>query len=454
MSDIRTTRTKINIVVSYLNQIVALICGFVVPGALLNAFGSEVYGACSSITQFLSYIALLEGGIGGVARAALYKPLAENDMGDISAILSEIRRFFNIILLVFGGYVLILACSFHSIAHTDALDWLTTFLLVVVISFSTFAQYFIGISNSILIQAAQRAYVTNWINLLATMLNAVAVVLLVTQGCSILTVKLVSSLIYVIKPILYWLYVQRVYHPVKVHKSSTTYLTQKWSGLGQHFAYFLHGNTDVVLLTIFADLKAVAVYSVYNMVVSRIQNFAVPFISGMEALFGDMLAKKEYPALHKAFETYEMIVSLTTVILFSVTAVLIVPFVRIYTRGISDADYEAPVFALILLVSAVLYCLRMPYHSIVIAAGHFKQTEMASYGEAVINMGVSVLLVSRLGLVGVAIGTTAAVLFRFLYYVWYLSGHIFDRPVRLFIKRFMIDAAVYSFLPGGGDSDG
>ena len=31
----------------------------------------------SSITRFLGYIVLLEAGVGGVVRAALYKPLAE-----------------------------------------------------------------------------------------------------------------------------------------------------------------------------------------------------------------------------------------------------------------------------------------------------------------------------------------------------------------------------------------
>ena len=41
------------------------------------AYGSDVNGLVSSITQFLGYIALVEGGVGGVIRAALYKPLAK-----------------------------------------------------------------------------------------------------------------------------------------------------------------------------------------------------------------------------------------------------------------------------------------------------------------------------------------------------------------------------------------
>lgn len=444
MSDIRKTRAKKNIMTSLLGQAVSLCCGLVVPGVLLGAFGSEVYGACASITQFLSYITLLEGGIGGIARAALYKPLAENDIDSVSAILSEVRRFFQVILGVFGCYVLVLACSFRSISQAETLDWLTTFLLVIIISFSTFAEYYIGISNLLLLNAAQRSYIVSWTNIITILTNAVSVVVLVSLGCDILTVKLVSSLIYVIKPVIYWLYVRRTWHTSRVADKSKTYLTQKWSGLGQHLAYFLHSNTDVVILTCFADLKAVAVYSVYNMIVTHIQNLALSFASGMEAVFGDMLAKEEYSRLHRTFDSYETLLSLICTILFSVTAVLIVPFVKIYTSGISDADYHAPVFGALLILSALLYCLRLPYHTMVIAAGHFKQTELASYGEAAINVAVSIALVSQMGLVGVAIGTLAATAFRFLYYVFYLANHIFNRNAVFFVKRFLVNALSFA----------
>lgn len=450
MADFRTSRAKENIATSLLGQFISLACGFVVPGVLLGAFGSEIYGACSSITQFLSYITLLEGGVGGVARAALYKPLAENDTHSISAILSEVRRFFRLILGIFGIYVLILACCFQNISHTEALNWLSSFLLVIVISLSTFVEYYIGISNLLLLNAAQRSYIVSWSNILATIINTVAVVVLVRLNCNIITVKLVSSLIYVVKPIVYWLYVRRTWHPARVADKSKVYLPQKWNGLGQHLAYFLHSNTDVVILTCFADLKAVAVYSVYNMVVSHIQNLALSFSSGMEAVFGDMLAKGEYPQLHRTFDSYETLLSLICTILFSETVVLIVPFIQIYTSGISDADYYAPLFGTLLSLSALLYCLRIPYHNMVIAAGHFKQTELASYGEAAINVVLSMLLVSRMGLVGVAIGTLAATAFRFLYYVFYLENHIFNRNKGLFGKRLFVNTLSFTVSWGMG----
>jgi O-antigen/teichoic acid export membrane protein len=166
----------------------------------------------------------------------------------------------------------------------------------------------------------------------------------------------------------------------------------------------------------------------------------------MEALFGDMLAKGEQERLHKTFGLYETIISVMSLLLFATTAVLIIPFVRIYTAGITDADYHEPVFALLLILSSVLYCFRMPYHSLVVAAGHFKQTRVAAYGEAVVNVVLSVLLVSHFGLVGVAIGTIAATAFRFIYYVIYLSKKIFCRRISLFIKRLLVNLITFAVI--------
>ena len=75
----RISQTKLNIACSVLLQLVTGICGLILPRFVLRNFGSEVNGLVASVTQLLSYAVLLEGGIGGVMKAALYKPLANED---------------------------------------------------------------------------------------------------------------------------------------------------------------------------------------------------------------------------------------------------------------------------------------------------------------------------------------------------------------------------------------
>lgn len=446
LSDTRAKRAKLNIVVSLGCQALVLLCGLIVPRLMIGQFGSEAYGATASISQFLAYISLLEGGIGGVARAALYKPLAEGNMQVISEIVSEIKRFFRVIAFIFVGYVLILACFFQSISHIQCFDWFSTFLLVIVISISTFAQYFIGISYSVLLQADQRTYITSIINISTTILNTVMIVILIYLNSSLILVKFISSCVFVLRPIMMWLYIQKHYSLVKAEAKKKNFLSQKWNGLSQHIAFFLYSNTDIAVLTLLANLKAVAVYSVYYMVVSQIENFTASFSTGMEAVFGDMLAKYEMDTLHRTFGYYETLISVIATILFSVTAVLIIPFVRIYTVGVTDANYIASTFSILLILASLVACLRKPYHNIVIAAGHFKETQFAAYGEAIINIVLSVCLVIKFGLIGVAIGTLVATTFRFLYYAVYLTNHIFNRKIGLFIRRTAVNIGTYAVI--------
>lgn len=446
MNNQREKRAKLNIFFSLVGQLITLICGLVVPRLLIGSYGSEAYGATASIAQFLAYISLLEGGIGGVARSALYKPLAEKDDKAISTVVSEIRRFFRIVASLFCIYVVILALSFTSISHIECFDRLSTMMLVFVISISTFAQYFIGISYSVLLQAAQRTYITQIASSIATVLNAICVVCLVKAGSSLIIVKLVSSIVFALKPFVLWMYVKKEFNIIHIKDKNPDILKDKWTGLGQHIAYFIHSNTDVAVLTVLANLTYVAVYSVYNMVVSQIQNFTTSFSTGMEAVFGDMLAKKEITELHHTFDLYEGIISFVSGVLFSVTAVMIIPFVRIYTSGVSDVNYIYPKFAFLMVVASYLFCLRMPYHSMTIAAGCFKETKLAAYGEAAINIVLSVVLVVKFGLIGVAIGTLVAVSFRLLYYVIFLSRNVFARNVKKFLKRAITNAISFLFV--------
>lgn len=450
MAGIRETRAKRNVVVTLLLQLITLLCGLVVPKMTIDAFGSEAYGAAASITQFLSYIALLEGGIGGVARAALYKPLAENDRNGVSSIVGEIKRFFTAIGCVFAVYVAVLSCTFTYIADVRCFDRLSTFCLVWVISVSTFIQYFIGISNAVLLQAAQKTYITNAVSIFTLVLNAVLVFVCIAAGSNLITVKLVSGLVFALKPVMMWAYVRRVYRLTTHTQRTSNALEQKWTGLGQHVAFFLHTNTDIVVLTVFADLKQVAVYSVYYMIVSHIQSLTTSFCAGMEASFGEMLAKKEHERLDNWFGYYETLLSLVSLVMFSVTAVMLLPFVALYTSGVTDADYIQPLFGILLTVASLVYCLRLPYHAMTVAAGHFKQTRVAAYGEAALNIVLSIVLVYAAGLSGVAAATLIATVFRLVYYAVYLSKHILQRPVRLFVKRAAVNASAFILSCGIG----
>ena len=75
---------------------------------------------------------------------------------------------------------------------------------------------------------------------------------------------------------------------------------------------------------------------------------------------------------------------------------------------------------------------------VVKAAGHYKKTQTASIIEAVINVVSSIMLVSKFGLVGVALGTILAMAYRLIYHVWYMKHNIIHRSYKPFIKQCIV----------------
>ena len=67
---------------------------------------------------------------------------------------------------------------------------------------------------------------------------------------------------------------------------------------------------------------------------------------------------------------------------------------------------------------------------------------MSAIIETILNIGISVLLVSSLGLAGVAIGTLVGIIYRTMYCVIYLSRFILKRPLRKFFKQSIVDILI------------
>ncbi len=441
---LRGKKAVINIIGSSALQIVTVICGFIVPRIIIGTYGSEINGMINSIAQFLGYITLLESGVCGVVRAALYKPLSENDSGRISSILSATESFFKKICFVFIGYSVILACVFPFLVDGD-FDWFFTFSLVLIIAISTVSQYYFGITYQTLCQADQKRYVPEIAQAITLILNAAVVVLSVHLGASAHIMKLASATVFALRPIAVHLYVKKKYNINKKAVPDKSALSQRWDGLGHHIAFFLHLNTDVVVLTIFSkitqtfSIAEVSVYSVYYSVVYGVERLSNILHQAVEAAFGNMLAKQEDKLFKQNFRVYEQLSFMLNTFVFTCAAILVVPFVSVYTSGVTDANYIRPVFAYMLTLAEALYCLRKPYNNVTLAAGHYKQTRNGAFLEAGLNVVLSIALVIPFGITGVAVATVIAMSVRTLEFVRYLYKNLLKESILTFFSRLLVN---------------
>lgn len=438
----RSKKAFQNMVASISYEIVAVICGFILPRLILSRFGSSYNGISSSITQFLSCVALLKSGVGAVTRAALYKPLEDNNSYRLSQIVNATSNFMRKIALIFIGATIIFSCIYPFLVVSE-FSWLFSASLVLIMCISTFIQYYFGLAYSFLIEADQNQWILQTVNIVATVLNTLFAVVLIYADFGIHAVKLGSAIAFSINPLFIYYYASRKYRIDKEIPPDNSTIKQRWDAFAQSVAYFVHNNTDIMVLTIFSSLREVSVYTVYNYVIANIRNVLTTFVNGFGAAFGNMIARNETETIKKNLRIYELIIYMLVSIIYTTAGIMIISFVSVYTEGVTDVEYKRPLFAFLVTLAGAFSCFRIPYQSIVEAAGHFKQTKNGAILEAILNISISIALVYKLGLIGVAIGTLVATVFRSVQYAVYLSRNIIKRSIFVFLNHIIVCTIVY-----------
>lgn len=425
-----------NVFTSLLLQLISMICGFITTYQIIKTYGSGINGLLASITQFLSYITLLESGFGSVLKSVLYKPIANNNKKEINSILSSSNSFFRKIAYIFIVYVSILCFILPNVLSKN-FEILFTISLILILGISVFVEYYFGLTYTLFLQAEQKNYITSITKIITLIINTIAVVLLIKIGMNIQIVKLASVLIFLLRPIIQYIYIKKKYE-IKIEKKSNYVIKQKWDGIAQHIAYVIYNNTDVVLLTLFCDIKEVSVYALYANITNGVCNLVKSFSNGMDSSFGNMIAKKEHDTLNRSFSAYEGFYFTISTIIFSALLFSIVPFINIYVGKISDINYIRPLFAYLIVIDRYISTIREPYNSLIIAAGHFKETRYGNYIESFLNIFISLILVTKYGIVGVMIGTLFAISFRTMSFMYHTSKFILKRNIIKNIKRVLI----------------
>lgn len=422
---------------SLMLQVITIICGFILPRFILSFYGSSVNGLVNSITQFLSIIAFLDLGVGAVFQSSLYKPLIENDINSISKIYISGQRFFLRLAKILLVYVVVLIFALPFINKEFSFAYMAT--LILAMSISSFAQYYFGMVNGLLLTADQRGYIQYNVQIITLVLNTVACIVLIKLGASIHIVKLVTSIIYLARPLVLKIYVDKHFQIDRSIKYDAEPIKQKWNGLAQHVAFVILDSTDTIVLTLFSSLSNVSIYSVYFLVISGLKQLFVVTTNGIQALIGQLYAQNVRERLMEVFGWTEWVIHTLTTFIFGCTNMLIIPFVLIYTKGITDANYNQPLFSALLTLAYAFYCLRMPYHIAIKAGVHYKQTQKCYLSAAVINIVISIGFVKQFGLIGVAIGTLIAMVYQTFWMAWYNSKNIICWPFKKFIKQIAVD---------------
>lgn len=439
MSNTRSQKFLYNTIISAVQQIFIMFVGFIIPRVMLMYFGSEINGVVSSISQFITYFSLVEAGIGSAAVFSLYKPLADNDYKAINKIISATDKFYKKAGYFFICLVLIFAFIYPSYVKISGLSQLKVFTLVLIISSDLIINFFTLGKYRALLTADQCLYYISSVLIIQQLINTILVVIFAKNGFSIIVVRGVSLFSIIVRSLILLVICKRKYPYLNVkEKPNYKALDKRWNALYLQILGSIQRGAPIILATFFTNFKEVSVYTIYNIVMVGVNNILNIFMSGLSSGFGDIIARKDTTTLKKAYSDFEFAYIAFITIIYSVTLLLFVPFILIYTKGITDADYNRQLLALLFVLNGYFYNLKTPQGMLVISAGHYKETKWRSSIQAVIVIIFGLLLTPLFGLVGILISSCLSNIYRDIDLLFYIPKKITHLPVLSTFKRWLL----------------
>lgn len=437
-----------NVIASLLCKGVTLVTGLVVQQHILTAFGSTYNGLTSMIAQIMSYLVLLESGLGAASIQALYKPLNDGDWNRINSIMNATATSYTRVGLMFGG-MLLGGALLVPLAVAGEADFFIAGLLTLVSGGGNVISYLISAKYTAFLTAEKKMYVNFTLEGTATLMSAVLRIIALKCGCGIVVVQLMNLICVAGKSVLLAVYVRRNYKQLdKKVKPDFSAISKRWNVLVHNIAGLVVNHTHVLILSVAASLKQVSVYNVYNMIFGQMGTLLQTIFS--QALQGDFgrVMSKDKDAFERLFSVYETIFTIVLFVIGTLAMVLATPFIRLYTSGVTDVNYIDIWLPVLFTAVMLMNYIRIPAILTINAAGAFKETQKGAILEAAINLVASLglFLFTDLGMYGLLLGSVCSYLYRTTDVIVYVYRKIVKRNVFRFLRLFVVNAAVMALI--------
>ncbi len=422
----KDSRIKNNLISSFVYQFVLISLSFLLPRLYLENFGSEVNGVLSTIKQIFTYMCLLEAGVGLATTQALYKRIGEKDYSSASSVLSATNAYYIKTGIIYLVLVLIIAAVYGYVIPTS-INSNVLFFIVILNAIPALFSYFVQAKYRILMEVDGRKYVINNSETILQLASNAGKILVLLLTDSLILIQLVYCIIALVQLVFLYFYARRRYKWLDL-KAKPDYdaISQKNSVLVHQLSGMVFNNTDVLLISVLCDFKAVSVYAIYNIFFSQVQNFITSVVSSFTFALGQMFHtdRERFDKLFNVYETFYIMVSF---IIYTLMAVFLLPLIQIYTSGIKDAQYTNVFLVLLFVIMNLVANGKIPANSIIEYSGGFEKTRSYAIWEMVINITVSVIAIIYMGICGAILGTIAALVYRGIMTIRYSNKKVQKR---------------------------
>ena len=436
----RLRMTLRNALWSYVAMAVNLALRFVSRSVFIRCLGSAYLGVNGLFSNVLGVLSFAELGIGTAMNFSLYVPVARDDREQIKSWLHCYKWAYRAVAAV----ILVLGLALLPVLHLlvkDPGDVGNIRIYYLIFLFQTVSSYLVSYKFS-LVHAQQRGYLFTNLNTLAAAVTTLLQMAALLLGQRYLCCLLIGAAAELGKNLLVKWYLDRLYpflrEPARpLSRTQRTTLAVKVRSLILHkLGEVSVHQTDNILISAFVSLRAVGLISNYNLLLSVVSGGIGVLFSAVTGSLGNLAATESREKQYQVFRVYRFVgfwlYGFTAIALY----VLATPFVTLWLgpeMAVSDAVTG------LMLLNYYMMGHRICLNNMKTAAGLVERDRYVALLQAAVNLAASVILVKRIGLPGVYLGTVVQGLVATVLKPWLVYRPLFGRSCRDYFR----DSAVY-----------
>ena len=429
-----------NIIFGYISNLVILLVNFIQKTVFIYVLGRTLSGVNGVYTDVLSVLSLTELGIGTALNYSLYKPVAERDIEKVKSYM----RFYKKAYLTIAGVIAVLGLAISPflkfiLKNPGNLTVRELTLYYYLFLFNTVISYFVTYKYS-LVNAEQKNYIQTNITTLTKLATATVQIAVLLLFSNFLFYLLAQSAVELLQKIFVTVYLNRMYPYLrdkdvkKLTAQETQVVATKTKALICHkVGDVARLQTDKIIISSFVSVDTAAVVDNYVYIITYVGNFVNIIFDSVIAGFGNVVATESKEKQYLLFKVYRFFACW----LFGFGAVgffhLLTPFIG--SVWLRDESWTLPGITVTLLVmDFYLKGGRTVLLNFKIASGLFEQDRFLPLIQGAVNLVVSVVLVMKIGVTGVYVGTLVSGILANLIRPGIIYRVCFDRKAGAYFK--------------------
>lgn len=423
-----------NLIASGVSQLIGILLKFVTRTIFIQILGPKYLGINGLFTNILSMLSLAELGVGAAITFNLYKPVAEKNIQQIVMLMRFYRNAYRVIGLFIAAVGLALI-PFLPLIIKDDISFIPVTLIFILYLLQSVTSYLFFAYKSAIIKVNQKEYIITYIaSVFSIIANLVQILLLLLFNnfqlyvITLVVFGILQNLFIAHKAGKLYPYINEQQTAI-LPKDERRQIRNNCFAISIYkFNTVIQNATDNIVLSTFIGLEIVGKYSNYLLIVTTIKNILNKFYTAIRASVGDLHAQGDTEHEHLIFR----VVGFFTICVFGFASVATYAFANEFIAIWIGSEYVfSQYFTSLLAFEIYLFGLQKNLATFRTSMGLFQQAKYRPLFGSIINIVLSVILVQRIGIYGVLIGTIVASLTT---YMWFdpliIYRNVFRKSVR------------------------